>query len=86
VRLEVNVQNNTDTNKQVTFIVALYDNDQNKMIHYTYLTQTLGAGENENIAGGFLIPESGNFEVRGFLWDNMQDMNVLTEPVIVEVQ
>ncbi|MDK2799384.1 MAG: hypothetical protein PWP27_1255 [Clostridiales bacterium] len=85
-RLEVNVQNNTDTNKQVTFIVALYDNDQNKMIHYTYLTQTLGAGENENIAGGFLIPESGNFEVRGFLWDNMQDMNVLTEPVIVEVQ
>lgn len=85
-RLEVNVKNNTNTDEQMTFIVALYDTSQNEMINYTYITKTLDAGQNENLAGGFLIPSSGDYEVRGFLWDDMMDMNALAEPIIVQVQ
>jgi hypothetical protein len=85
-KLEVNIKNNTEVNRQVTFIVVLYDKDEGKMVNYTYLTKILKPFENEDIAGGFLIPESGNFEVKGFLWDNMNDMNALAEPVVVKVE
>jgi len=83
--LSVKVKNNTQEGQQITLIVALFDTNENKMINYTYVTKTLGTDE-EIITGGFLIPESGEYEVRAFLWDNLEDMNVLADPLVVDVE
>jgi len=84
-RLSVKVKNNAEKTQEATLIVVLFDKDKNKMINYTYVTKTFGADE-EIITGGFLIPESGEYEVRAFLWDNLEDMNVLVDPIVVDVE
>jgi hypothetical protein len=56
------------------------------MVNYTYLTKTIAADKAENISGGFLISQSGDYAVRAFLWDNLEDQNALTQPIDVSVE
>ena len=47
---------------------------------------TIKAGEEQELGAGFPLPESGVYTIKGFVWDNLEDMNALMEePVIVEV-
>lgn len=84
--LKVKSTNISKANKEVSLIIALYDKANNKLVNYSYVNKTLKANETEELAGGFLIPEIGNYVVKGFVWDNMQDMNILSLPVEVEVK
>ncbi len=84
--LQVNIENGTAESKEVTLLIALYDTNNNKMVNYTYLTKTIAVDKAENIAGGFLIPQSGDYAVRAFLWDNLEDQNALTQPIDVSVE
>lgn len=56
------------------------------MVNYAYVSQTVKAGEEQELGAGFPLPESGVYPIKGFVWDNLEDMNALMEePVIVEV-
>jgi hypothetical protein len=84
--LQVNIENGAAESKEVTLLIALYDTNNNKMVNYTYLTKTIAADKAENISGGFLISQSGDYAVRAFLWDNLEDQNALTQPIDVSVE
>lgn len=86
-RLRVKVSNLSSTPEDAVLIVALYKTDEgNKMVNYAYVSQTVKAGEEKELGAGLLIPESGTYTIKGFVWNNLDDMKVLMEePVIIEV-
>jgi hypothetical protein len=87
-QLNVDLTNNTNDDKKVTYIVALYKlNGNNKELYtYTFMTKTINAGATEEFAGGFLIPTSGEFEVKGMLWDNFDNKTPLAKEIKVDVE
>ncbi|SHH23032.1 prenyltransferase/squalene oxidase repeat-containing protein [Tepidibacter thalassicus] len=87
-QLNVKVKNSTNVDKKVTYIVALYKlNGNNKELYtYTFMTKTINAGATEEFAGGFLIPNSGEFEVKGMLWDNFDNKTPLAKEIKVDVE
>lgn len=84
--VKVEIKNNTDKTEEVTLIIVLYDIDKNQMINYTYVTKRIKENDDEIVAGGFLIPRRGEYEIRAFLWDNLRDMNILADPIYIEVK
>lgn len=85
-KVEVEIENNTDESQEVTLIVALYDIDDDEMINYAYITRRIEEDNEEIVAVGFLIPRKGEHEVRVFLWDNLDDMNILADPIYIDVK
>lgn len=84
--IEVEIENDTDEDQEVTLIIALYDIDDDEMINYSYITRRIEENDEEIVAAGFLIPRKGDHEVRVFLWDNLDDMNILADPVYIDVK
>ncbi|WP_432663283.1 prenyltransferase/squalene oxidase repeat-containing protein [Wukongibacter baidiensis] len=85
-KIEVEIENDTDEDQEVTLIIALYDIDDDEMINYTHITRTIQEDNEETVAAGFLIPRKGDHEVRVFLWDNLDDMNILADPIYLDVK
>ncbi|HWQ42299.1 MAG TPA: immunoglobulin-like domain-containing protein [Desulfosporosinus sp.] len=86
-RLKVKVSNQSSMSQEAILIVALYRTDGgNKMVNYAYISKTIKAGDQEELGAGFPIPESGTYAIKGFVWNNMDDMEaIMAEPVIVDV-
>ncbi len=87
-KLEVNVENNSKDDKEVTYIVALYklDGSNKELYTYTFMSKDIEAGESEDFAGGFLIPSTGSYEVKAMLWDSFDNKTPLAEPITVNVK
>lgn len=84
--ISLSIANNTDTAETATFILALYDTDNNEMVNYNYFSKEFSPNSSETVTSGFYIPQQGNYEVRAFVWDSIENMNVLSEPEIINVQ
>ncbi|MCT4604647.1 MAG: hypothetical protein N4A64_00875, partial [Marinisporobacter sp.] len=80
-RIIIKGKNIDDEDKEATFIVALYDKD-NRMINYSFISRVIKSKEVVEMSGGFLIPQQGSYKIKGFVWDNMDDMNVLSKKII----
>ena len=86
-RLEFKIQENLGESRSVTLIVALYDKNTNKMVNYAFVTKEFHAGETANLGAGFLVPESGNYLVRCFVWDSFENQDIiLANPIEIEVK
>lgn len=86
-RVEIRIKNNSQENKTATFIIALYDKDTNEMINYAYVNNTLESGESKNMGAGFLIPENGDYIIKGLVWDNIENQNIiLVNPLVIDVE
>lgn len=87
-KLDITVQNNSDSDQQATYIVTLCNIDemQKELYTYTFLTKMIPAGNAEDFGGGFLIPSEGDYEVKAMLWNNFEDKQPLAEPITVNVQ
>ncbi|TCO71481.1 prenyltransferase/squalene oxidase repeat-containing protein [Marinisporobacter balticus] len=87
-QLNIDVKNNSKNNKTVTFAVTLYKlNGYNKELYtYTFMKKEINAGDTEEVAGGFLIPSEGDYQIKGILWDDFENKNPIAEPITVEVQ
>lgn len=85
--VKINIINNSDESIKATFIIVLYDKNTNEMINYSYVEQYLNAKESKDMGAGFLIPEKGDYIIKGLVWDDMENQNViLTNPLIIEVK
>lgn len=86
--VKFHIENISKENEEVTLAVVLYDKNTNEMVNYSYVRKTLKAGEKEKFAGGFTIPQKGDYVVKAIICDslNTDKMNVLTEPVEIAVE
>ncbi len=73
----VKIINLTDSSKSATLIVALYENKTNKLINYSMVKKELISKEELEMSAGFLVPESGNYYIKAFVWDDMKSQNIM---------
>lgn len=86
--LNIEAKNNLSEKKKAILIIALYKlNGSNKeMVNYIFIDREIEACSKEELSGGFLIPETGNYEVKAMLWDNFDDKNPLAKEITIEVE
>lgn len=70
------IKNTSDEEKSVSFIIALYDMNDN-IINTAVAEKTLKAGEIANMTNGIRIPDTGKFKLKIFIWDSVKDMNTI---------
>lgn len=75
--ITVDVQNNANYAKEVPICIALFNSDNNSIVKYVYLSKTLEAGDNSKFNGKIKIPGSGNYYLKYFMIDNLDNMRQL---------
>ena len=83
--ITVKITNGQSVSVNGLAIVALYDTSSNEMVNYSYVTKTIEAGSSEQLTAGFAIPDSGNYQVRVFVWDSWGSMMPLTDCLTIDV-
>ena len=88
--VEFKIENKSGKDDEVTLAIVLYDKKTNEMINYSCVKKTLKVGEKESFAGGFTIPEKGDYVVKFIICDNLDKeegkMNILVDPVEIAVE
>lgn len=77
------LKNTSDENKSVSFIIALYDMNDN-IINTAVAEKTLKAGEEANMTNGIRIPDTGRYTLKIFVWDSVKDMNTIVPVNIIK--
>ena len=87
-KIDLIVTNHSDKEQQATCILALYqiDADRKTLCTYTFVNKTIPARSSENITAGFLIPSSGNYEIKALLWDDFEQKQPLADSISIPVQ
>ncbi len=76
VTARVSIENLTEKISPATLIIALYDNS-GRMINYSIISKDLSAKEKLELSAGFLVPDTGSYSVKAFLWDNLENQDVI---------
>jgi len=86
-RLEFKIKENLGEIRTATLIVALYDKNTNEMVNYAYAIKEFQPGETANLGAGFLVPKTGSYIVKCFVWDSFENQDViLANPIEIEVK
>ncbi|HZJ76531.1 MAG TPA: Ig-like domain-containing protein [Oscillospiraceae bacterium] len=81
VDAKVKLKNLTEETKPATLIITLYDNQTDRLLNYSIVKKELENKEELELAVGFLVPETGYYYIKAFLWENLQDQNIIMEEV-----
>lgn len=71
------IKNNDSHSENVVSILALYDSDTNKLIDYSFSFKEVKGLKEINIENGIKIPSEGNYYLKAFLWDSLENQNIL---------
>lgn len=69
-KIKVNIKNKSNKEETAAFVIALFDKTGTKMINHSHIVQSIKAGEDIDMEVGFLIPVSGDYVIKGLVWDN----------------
>ena len=84
--VKVNINNYTKEEKEATLIVGVYD-DNNKLVDsYVAPKSTVKINSTVNLEGKVKIPTSGQYEVKAFIWDNLDDMNSHCKEIKIPIE
>ncbi|MBV1820468.1 Ig-like domain-containing protein [Anaerosalibacter bizertensis] len=78
---KVKMKNLTAETKPATLIVALYDKSTNRLLNYSIVKKDLESKEELKLTANFLVPETGDYYIKVFLWDNLKDQNTIMQDV-----
>ncbi|MGI2297646.1 DUF4855 domain-containing protein [Paenibacillus sp. GXUN7292] len=70
---------------QMTLIMGLYDKASNQLVSYNAISQSLDSGKSVEVTGLIKLPKTGQYEVRCFVWDSLDGMIPLSEPIHIAV-
>lgn len=77
------LKNTSAEEKSVSFIIALYDLNDN-IINTAVAEKKLKAGEEANMTNGIKIPDTGEYKLKIFVWDSVKDMNTIVPVNIIK--
>ncbi len=69
------VKNLTNQKKEVTLIIALVNTDTDEIVSYSKVRKVLKAGEVTELESGLLVPKTGKYQIKTFLWDSLENRN-----------
>lgn len=84
-KIKIEATNNSKETKNTTLIVGLYDKN-NKMINYVAVNNKLRPGENIEMSAMMSIPSKGNYRIKTFVWDTLDDMNTLSKDMVFNIK
>lgn len=85
-KITVEAINKLKIDKEGTLIVALYNKENDKMINYVAVKSTIKNGESEKLEAMLKLPKQGIYEIKAFVWDNMKNMQSLSNEIIIPVK
>ncbi len=77
------LKNTSAEEKSVSFIIALYDLNDN-IVNTAVAEKKLKAGEEANMTNGIKIPDTGKYRLKIFVWDSVKDMNTIVPVNIIK--
>ncbi|WP_058260124.1 S8 family serine peptidase [Fenollaria timonensis] len=77
------LKNTSAEEKSVSFIIALYDLNDN-IVNTAVAEKKLKAGEEANMTNGIKIPDTGEYKLKIFVWDSVKDMNTIVPVNIIK--
>ncbi|GFN36880.1 chitobiase/beta-hexosaminidase C-terminal domain-containing protein [Tepidimicrobium xylanilyticum] len=85
--IKIKVKNGTTKSQDIILIAGVYEKDTNRLIgQLKTISKTVSAKTIETIATNIKVPKVGNYVVKYFIWDNLENMKPLTDNEIVPVQ
>lgn len=78
--------NNFKKSKEATLIIALYDKDNSNMVTYAAVEGMIKGGEEEFLETVIKVPKEGNYQLKAFVWDNVEDMNSMSSEMIIPIK
>ncbi len=75
----VKIKNMTEDIRPATLIVTLYDKKNNRLLNYSILKRDLLSKEEVELATGFLVPNTGDYSIRAFLWEDLEKQNIIMQ-------
>ena len=78
---KVKMKNLKEEQKPATVIVVLYDKKTNKLVNYSVIKKHLNGEEELELAAGFLVPNTGDYYIKTFLWDDLEDQSIIMRDV-----
>jgi hypothetical protein len=86
-KLEFEIQENQGVTRTAILIVALYEKNTNKMVNYSFAAKQFAPGESTNLGAGFLVPDTGRYIIKCFVWDSFENQKIfLSNPIEIEVK
>ncbi|MED0708296.1 PQQ-binding-like beta-propeller repeat protein [Aneurinibacillus aneurinilyticus] len=77
--VKINVHNKQSKEQDVTLLIGVYNQKTGKMESYKLVTETLAKNEKKESAASIFVPSADHLQVKAFVWDNPENMNILLE-------
>ncbi|MBU5485614.1 DUF4430 domain-containing protein [Clostridium sp. MSJ-11] len=84
-KISIQATNNSKESKNVTLIVGLFDED-GKLINYVAANQSIESGKNVELNGVLKLPKEGEYAVKAFVWDSLEEMNYISNTIEIPVR
>ncbi|WP_315116126.1 hypothetical protein [uncultured Clostridium sp.] len=79
-KITVQAINNTEKAKNAALIVGLFD-ENGKLVNYVGAEQSIENGKSVEISGIIKLPKEGEYTVKAFVWDDLEEMNSLSNVI-----
>lgn len=83
-KIKIEVINNSKLEGTATVVIGLFD-ENNVLVNYFALSELIASGKNVLFEGRMSLPEIGQYKVKCFVWDNIQNMTKLTDVIEIPV-
>jgi hypothetical protein len=83
--IKVEAINNSKIEGTATIVIGLFD-ENNVLINYVALSEFIASSKNVLIEGKMSLPKKGQYKIKCFMWDNIKNMNKITDVIEVPVK
>lgn len=83
--IKVKATNLVDREQDATLVVGLFD-DNNRLVNYVAVSKKLSSKEEVVLSARMRLPQSGNYKLKAFVWDNIDTMNSISKTLEFSVK
>jgi C1A family cysteine protease len=84
--VKVKIKNEGSKEQKVALMVGLYD-ENNKMVNHSYVNETIKPTKEMKLSASVLVPKTGKYKVRGFVWDDSdRGICYMKNPIELNIQ
>ncbi|AZV57192.1 leucine-rich repeat protein [Clostridium sp. AWRP] len=84
-KISINVKNNSTETQEASLILSLFNKDNNKFISSVSAHKNIAAGDSADLTGSMKLPTQGNYEIRAFVWNNLDDMRPISDVITIPI-
>lgn len=76
---KVRIKNLSQDAKPATLIITLYEENTDVLSNYSAVRMEINSQEELELSAGFLVPKSGDYYIKVFVWDDLDTQNIIME-------